>query len=492
MKVSNLLLISTVAVGALGGLYGCTEGDETSIVVEGDTSNPDNGNGGNGDISQNCPPEFSDARPQTADGTDVCELNANIVSDVTLTSDIIWRIDGRVTVGNGDRELASETQLANGQDLLNVTMTIEPGTHLVGADAFSPDLFSNLVITRGSRIIADGTADAPIVFSSEDDDFEGNQEWGGLILSGFAPHNACEGDFCNVDGEGNAGFIGGDNPDDSSGILRYVVLAEGGEIINDDGDEINGISFNAVGSGTTLEYIQVHGNTDDGIEFYGGTVDAKYVVLTANQDDSLDWDEGYQGNIQFMLLIQDSENGDHCIEADTFGNPVPPESKPTIANATIVCAGDPEYASFRMKEGTGGFFHGTVLSNLAGGPENCVGVEDDARDNRNSSLVFDQFIADCTNFEIAGPNKDQIGTSEPALSTENVFQVDAALNALYGSQAAEARLAETINWGQYSVDNYEESVADPSFFTPTNYLGAVDPDATEAWWQGWTLEGTVP
>ena len=132
--------------------------------------------------------------------------------------------------------------------------------------------FANLVMTRGSNIMALGTADAPIVFSSDDDGFDGSGEWGGLILHGYGPHNECAeaGVVCNIDSEGESGFAGGYDANDNSGVLNYVVVAEGGYEFSA-GNEINGISLVAVGRGTAMDYIQVDGNSDAGIDSYGGT-----------------------------------------------------------------------------------------------------------------------------------------------------------------------------------------------------------------------------
>lgn len=487
MKISKLLLMGTVAAVAMGGLHGCTEGDQTSIALN---STSGNDNTGNNTISTGCPDSFTTARPRTDDGQDVCQLNNVIVSDVTLTNNIVWRINGRVTVGNGDNELQDATTLVNGDPLLNVTMTINPGTQLVGADAFTPATFSNLNITRGSRIVANGTESDPIIFSSEDEGFDGNQEWGGLVISGFAPHNVCGAGTCNVDGEANAGFIGGDDPNDDSGVLRYVIVAEAGEIINNDGDEINGISFNAVGDGTVVEYVQVHGNADDGVEFYGGTVNARYLVLTANQDDTVDWDEGYSGNIQYLLVIQAAGAGDFCLEADTLsgGSTTPPFSVPNIANATFICAGDPEGEAFNLKENTGGFFHHTIIdvADSVASPDVCLLVDGaDTQAQRNNRLAVNQFICDATTFET---------TTDPvvaaAIDTTTVSQVDPALNALFASTAAEANNITPTNFTTFN-GTFSNANADTTFLEETDYIGAVDPDATTAWWDGWTLDGTV-
>ena len=223
---------------------------------------------------------------------------------------------GRVTVGNGNGELTDSDTLADGSALQNVTLTIEPGVHVYGQTG----TFANLVITRGSKIMAAGTADKPIVFSSDDAGLSGAGEWGGLILHGFAPHNECAegGTVCNIDSEGESGFAGGYNANDNSGMLKYVVVAEGGYEFAP-GNEINGISLVGVGAGTTMEYIQVEGNSDDGIEFYGGTVDLKYGVFTNNLDDSVDWDEGYQGNLQYIIVKQSPNGSGEAFEMDTQG-----------------------------------------------------------------------------------------------------------------------------------------------------------------------------
>jgi len=143
--------------------------------------------------------------------------------------------------------------------LNNATMpsTIEAGVKVFGKTG----TFANLFITRGSKLMAMGTKSAPIVFSSDDDGLDGSGEWGGLIMHGYAPHNECAvgGSYCDIDSEGESGFAGGYDPDDSSGVLRYVVVAEGGYEFST-GNEINGISLVSVGRGTEMDYIQVHGN----------------------------------------------------------------------------------------------------------------------------------------------------------------------------------------------------------------------------------------
>ena len=173
----------------------------------------------------------------------------------------------------------------------------------------------SLIVTRGSKLMAEGTASQPITFSSlADDNLDGLGEWGGVVIQGFAPQygsggtGACfgAGTVCNVLGEGGTivGNYGGNDPTDNSGTLRFVRIAEGG-LIAGPNNEINGLTLQGVGYGTTIEYIQVHGNLDDGIEWFGGTVNARYLVLTNNDDDDIDFDEGYKGNIQYAIARKD-------------------------------------------------------------------------------------------------------------------------------------------------------------------------------------------
>lgn len=477
MKFKKLLLISAM-MSALGGLYGCTEGDDTSIIVEGDVTNPGGGGGpGNPPGGASDCPDFASSRPQQ-DDTDVCQLPSTITENTTLTADTIWFLDGTVTVGNGNQELgASQTELANGNPLLNVTLTIEPGTQIIGRVGS----FANLIITRGSMIMAEGTAEAPIIFSSADAGFDGTSEWGGLQIMGFGDHNECGAEPpCNIDAEGEAGFMGGvGRADDNSGVLSYVIVAEGGFEFAV-GDEINGISLHAVGSGTTIDHIQVHNNSDDGIEFYGGNVNVKYGVFTNNLDDSIDWDEGYQGNIQYAIVKQGPNVEGNAVEADTEGTTAF-LSKPTIANATFI--GDGETSVLHvLKASSGGFFHNSVLT-WAAGPtgKSCVNVNGTgAQANRNTAIVYNNIIADCETF------------GDDVLDQTTVFAVDAALTASLASGAAEAQLAAPIDWTAVN-GTWPASVADPDFLDATDYVGAIDPnDPNGRWYEGWILEGTLP
>lgn len=454
-------------------LYGCTEGDEAVINV---TST----GGGDGGSSQNpastCP-SWADARPQDDDANDICQLPAAITEDRTLTSDKIWYMASRVTVGNGNQEMSViEGTLESGDPVLDVTLTIDPGTEIKGRSGS----FANLVITRGSKINAVGTGALPIIFSSDDDGYEGTGEWGGLIIQGYAPHNECltanmGAVACNVDSEGESGFAGGYTADDDSGVLRYVIVTEGGFEF-DIGNEINGISMVGVGSGTEMEYIQVNSNADDGVEFYGGTVSAKHIVLTGNLDDSVDWDEGWQGNLQYVLVIQSADTTGNIIEADTEGT-LDFLSKPTIANGTFIGNGSKTTGAV-FKATSGGFVHHSVITFDAAitGPTTCVDSSDAAISG--TELVFTNVLGDC---DISG---DINLIPAPAAVT-----VNADYSIAEGAGAGDLIFDDGLGGG---INNtHAESVADPDFFDVTDYAGAVDPAGGDDWYAGWTLEGSL-
>ncbi|MCB0074948.1 MAG: hypothetical protein KDE20_26000, partial [Caldilineaceae bacterium] len=256
--------------------------------------------------------------PVTVPGIDkpVRVIRGRFTSNVTLTNDTYWVLRGAVFIGEPAR------------------LTIQAGTRIIGETATR----GTLIIDRGAQIIADGTATAPIVMTSDQPvgkRFRG--DWGGLIINGRAPINLPGGVGI---GEGDTGQYGGTNPADNSGIMRYLRVEFAGIEFSPD-NELNGIGFQGVGSGTIVDHIQIHYNRDDGVEFFGGTVNAKHVVLTNNGDDNIDWTWGWQGKLQFAVVQQRGDDTDNGIEADNHSSQqdLQPRSSPTIYNITMV--GDP-------------------------------------------------------------------------------------------------------------------------------------------------------
>lgn len=238
---------------------------------------------------------------------------------MTLTADKVWTLKGIVVVPEGK------------------TLTIEAGTTIVG----DKGTLGTLVIQRGGKIIAEGTADKPIVFTSALP--VGNRsagDWGGVVVLGKAPINEAGGE-AEIEGFTDPQTYGGGaspDPNDSSGSLKYVRIEFAGIEIAPD-NEINGLTLGGVGKGTKIDFVQVKNALDDCFEFFGGTVDAKHLVCYNNQDDGLDFDSGYTGSIQFYFhrsdpTIADDANGFECDnDADDPG--VTPVTNPTISNVTL-------------------------------------------------------------------------------------------------------------------------------------------------------------
>jgi hypothetical protein len=185
------------------------------------------------------------------------------------------------------------------------TLTIEPGTEIRGEEG------AVLVISRGAKIMAQGTVDKPIVLTSAQPSGQKTPGiWGGLLVLGAAPINtniksnppsneALFEAFSNS--EGANGTFGGTNPDDNSGVIKYVRIEFAGFNFVAD-REFNNLTLCGVGSGTTIDFVQLHGGSDDGIEFFGGTVNVKHIVSSQNQDDGFDTDNGWVGKAQFVIV----------------------------------------------------------------------------------------------------------------------------------------------------------------------------------------------
>lgn len=259
------------------------------------------------------------APPVTVPGIDkpVIVVTGEIAGTENWTSNFYYVLRGAVFVNEG------------------ATLNIAAGTRIIG-EAGS---VGTLVVLRGGRLNAIGTRDAPIVFTS--DQAAGNRargDWGGIILNGRAPVNLEGGEGA---GEGDTGVYGGNDPNDSSGSMRYVRVEFAGTEFSPD-NELNGIAFQGVGRGGSYEYIQVHMNRDDAFEWFGGTADIKYAVASNAADDSFDWTFGWTGRAQFVAVTQRSDDADQGIEADNneFNNNLLPRSNPVIYNMTL--CGDPD------------------------------------------------------------------------------------------------------------------------------------------------------
>ncbi|GHE87763.1 hypothetical protein [Thalassotalea profundi] len=401
--------------------------------------------------------------------TTTCEMKGFITSDITLTANNIYALDGAVFVGEDKANSA--------------TLTIEAGTTIYGRSGND-----YLVISRDSKIQANGSATKPITFTSSQD-MTGAEtssgQWGGLVLLGNAQSNKCptDGSDCalQVEGVADGAVFGGTNDADNSGTLRYVVVKHAGYEIAPD-NELNGITFGGVGSATTVEFIQVHDNADDGVEFFGGTVNAKYVVLTGNKDDSVDWDNGYRGNLQYVLVKHAANDGEanRAIEADNDGSTPNkmPQSNPTIANMTIIGNGfdTPDKASegIYLREGTKAQFHNFVVTGYAGMGE-CFEME--------AGLTVDQAIAGDTAItnSVFACGENFKNTTD---SSANAFDLGAWVTAQDANTTA-TDMSAVID-GIFTTDSTTPyDFTGNAFFDNADHIGAVS--ATNNWTAGWTV-----
>lgn len=278
----------------------------------------------------------------------VVSVSGSITSNTTWTSNFIYQLNQKVVVQDG------------------ATLTIEPGTIIKGSSG-TGSLASALVIARGGKLMAQGTATEPIIFTSAADNITLGQTmgtnldqndrglWGGLIVLGNAPCSfSGDVDALQIEGipaEDTWGLYGGNDSEDNSGVIKYVSIRHGGALIGE-GNEINGLTLGGVGTGTEIDHVEVVANVDDGIEFFGGTVNASNLLVWAQGDDAIDIDQAYSGTID-NVVVHLGDASDHAFEVD--GPEGTAAGSFTLQNASIFgnsITENGEYADYR-KAATG-------------------------------------------------------------------------------------------------------------------------------------------
>lgn len=259
---------------------------------------------------------------------EVVEVQGNITGNVTWTKDKIYLLKGFVRVGNDPTR--------DGQPTATGVLTIQPGTLIIG----DRETKGTLIIQRGSRIIADGTATEPIIMTSER--APGQKEpgdWGGLVICGRARNNN-PGGVGELEGQ-YGGFHGGTDDDDNSGILRFVRIEFAGIPINPN-QEVNSLTLGSVGRGTVIERVMCSYGLDDAFEWFGGTVNSKYLIAYRGLDDDFDIDNGFSGTVQFGLSIRGATLADQSgsngfeVDNDGAGSAATPFTSPQLSNITVI------------------------------------------------------------------------------------------------------------------------------------------------------------
>ena len=323
--MKNYLILGLAIITVL---FSCTT-DDTSDIVINDNSVVNNDNGG-------------------GSGPDDCIfLSGTYIEDLTLDANNCYKLNGSLIMTAG------------------TTLTIPAG---ITIEALAAGANVYIAIAQGARIVANGTADNPIVLTS-DASAPSAGDWGGIIVLGNAPINSVTGSSTSTSEIASLPF-GGTNSADNSGIIRYVRVEYSGGAA-DGQSENNGFSFYGVGNGTTVEYIQAYEGKDDGIEFFGGTVNASYVSVVNAQDDSIDWTEGYTGTIT-NVYVKHGANHDKGFECDgyntDFSNAAGFFSKPTVSNVTIIGLGSGTgNEAIRLRAGTQGVFNNILIEGFEEG-----------------------------------------------------------------------------------------------------------------------------
>ena len=279
-------------------------------------------------------------------------------ADVLQGSVLQGNITKDLLVRTGDYNLKGAVTIKNG-----ATLTIEKGSTFT-VSAIDQAAGVNLIfVEQGGKIIAEGTAAQPIVFTSENKNSEGGDgDWGGIGIHGKARMNAPGG--TSISEAGQLPY-GGTDDQDNSGILKYVRVEYAGQASSDGQFEFNAFSFFAVGSGTVLENLEAFEGADDGFEFYGGSVNAKNLSAIGMEDDSIDWDEGYRGSIENVVIYQYDGIGDFAFEVSNRKGEhnASPRSKPTLSKISIRGSGREGKSIFDFKEGTGAQIDNIVAYN---------------------------------------------------------------------------------------------------------------------------------
>lgn len=371
-------------------------------------------------------------------GEDTYVLDSDITENVTLETGKTYTLNGGVHVKSG------------------ATLTIQPGVTIVAQHDETVDY---ILIEQGAKIDAQGTAAQPIVMTSEKKEAGA---WGGLHICGYAHTN-------NGSGKseiGNAPY-GGNNDADNSGTLKYIRLEYTGYAFDEE-HEANGVSFYGVGNGTTVEHLQAYQGSDDGFEFFGGSVNVKYMVVTSCSDDSFDWTEGWNGKAQFLVAYQEGESSlgyacDCLMECDNNGtnNAATPVAHPTIANATLIGNGG-DAQGVRLRAGTQVELYNTIIT----GKGKPLTVET----NETENALKD------------GTSKLEYVAISGELSSKQGIYTNADF-----AQATGNLTKQEFSWtGKYvgTLDGGKDLSTD-SFFTKTDYKGAVK--SGDDWTSGWTL-----
>jgi len=413
-------------------------------------------------------------------------------ADVNWTSDNVYILDGFVFVGDGQ------------------TLNIEAGTVIKGKPGQEENA-SALIIAKGGKIMASGTADNPIIFTAEADDLNGSVAdkatglWGGVIVLGKGATNnsTAEKAIEGIPTSEPRGLYGADPTveDDNSGMMTYVSIRHGGTNIGE-GNEINGLTLGAVGSATTFSYIEIVANADDGVEWFGGAPKCDHILVAWCGDDSFDYDEGFSGMNQFMAAIQSADEGDRLGEHD--GGPSSnelgePYAHPVFSNVTYVGRGAAAgKRTITFRDNAGGEYHNSIFAEQAKGID--IEYREDAGGSSTGQCSYSQWadegilmlgnnifqnVADGTGAGIFKVVSEQDDDGNDLFTVPEQANTDfAAYFGSAGNTVADVGVDADNPTASGDVTGATFEGMD-SWFEVVSYRGAFKPN--ENWAKGWTL-----
>jgi hypothetical protein len=388
-------------------------------------------------------------------------LSGRFAIDYTMESGTDYYLAGPVFIGLNDASASN-------------TLTIQAGVTIYGDATGDPP--GTLIIDRGAKIEATGTSSSPIVMTSSNDvGSRAPGDWGGVIINGLAPVQGG-----TAAGEGDTGTYGGPDPADDSGTLQYVVVQFAGTLFSPE-NELNGIAFQGVGNGTTVEYIQVHRNADDGVEFFGGSVGAKYIVLTGTQDDALDFDDGWTGSAQFVV-IQDYQDVDagNAIEGDGDPTDQIAPAQPVLANITAIGnPGTEDTSGPRFRRASNPDVYNSAFVNYAAS-EGISNASDS--DEADPTPEFQGVVTDGTTDFTTGVTVDSTVFADHFNASAEADN-DSVTPGEGNEVSWDPQPTSAIGGAVTTVPSTD--VAGNALVTDADYIGAIDPAGTD-WTAGWT------
>ncbi len=516
MTLKGLFNVSTVALAlALAGCGGdinitpTTIDNSTTTVT--DSNNTTNNNTTGGSTDTNPCASYTNSSEEMVQGTydstnAICTYSTDFVSAANaLTSDIT--LDGAAVHYFKSTLMIGESCDTTQGCTVNVdgpTVTVEPGATVVFDNPAS-----RVQVNRGANIEAVGTLEKPITFTSANAidalDSVGAgpspQDWGGILIDGFGITDQCSDaeradGSCNAESEGAVSYYGGNDNTDNSGTLKFVKinyaggLPAGAEV----GNDLNSLSLFAVGSGTTIDYLSIYAGYDDGIEFFGGAVDLKHIVVTDTQDDSIDIDAGWQGRAQYILVKHgslvnasgervsmgnggfeaDGKKGDTTAEA--------PASAPKIANVTVITTddlsvrdGDPSIG-IKLDDFIGATWYNTVIKKEAATQTWCINYTSDAADNIvTNTVAIKSSIAACA--QLAKTGDETVTTTSGSTTIESWFTEDGVSEVVNGSDTVLASNGFATS-SEVTITPTDMTTVDADFFEATDFIGAVSSSDT--------------